>query len=127
MAQAAGALLLALTLPALLINLYFSSLILGRWPALRRALGSLFNACGADTSSCAVVARTHYARTFGGAPNVALGILWCLALASLAGYWIASGRLIVPWAFLLVAAGTLAVGAYLVHALVAVLRQPCPL
>jgi hypothetical protein len=64
---------------------------------------------------------------FGGVPNVALGIAWCLALVGLAGYWLAAGRLVVPWIFLAVAAGTLAVAAYLIHALVAVLRQPCPL
>src|SRR5215470_12233457 len=47
--------LVALTVPALLINLYFTLLILRRWPALRHRLGDLFTSCGADTSSCAVV------------------------------------------------------------------------
>ena len=127
MATAAGALLALLAAAALLINLYFASLALGRWPALRRALGRLFTACGADTSSCAVVVATPYARLFGGAPNVLVGIPWCLALLGLAAYWMASGRLVVPWPYLAVAAASLAVGAYLIYALVAVLKQPCPL
>ena len=55
MAAAAGALLAALAAAALLINLYFASLAFGRWPGLRRVLGRLFTACGAETSSCAVV------------------------------------------------------------------------
>ena len=67
--------LVALTVPALLINLYFASLILGRWPRVRHHLGALFSACGADTSSCAVVVRTPYARLFAGAPNVHVGIV----------------------------------------------------
>jgi len=127
MAAAAGALLALLAAGALLINLYFASLVLGRWPRLRRALGRLFTTCGADTSSCAIVAATPYARLFGGAPNVAAGIPWCLALLALAGYWIASGRLFVPWPYLAVAVATLLVGAYLIYALAVVLEQPCPL
>ena len=127
MAAAAGVLLALLAIPALLINLYFASLILGRWPWLRRTLGRIFTACGADTSSCAIVAATPYARLFGGAPNVAAGVPWCLALLGLAAYWIASGRLVVPWPFLAVAVATLLVGAYLIYALVVVLKQPCPL
>ena len=127
MAAAAGALLALLAAGALLINLYFASLVLGRWPRLRRALGSLFTACGADTSSCAIVAATPYARLFGGAPNVAAGIPWCVALLGLAAYWAASGRLAVPWPYLAVALTTLLAGAYLIYALAVVLRQPCPL
>jgi uncharacterized membrane protein len=127
MAVIAGATLALLAAAALLINLYFASLILGRWPALRRELGRLFNACGAETSSCAVVAATPYARLLGGAPNVAAGVPWCLALVGLAGYWIATGRLVVPWPYLAVAAASLLIGAYLIYALVVVLKQPCPL
>jgi uncharacterized membrane protein len=127
MAAAAGALLALLAAGALLINLYFASLVLDRWPRLRRALGRLLTACGADTSSCAIVAATPYARLFGGAPNVAAGIPWCLALLGLSGYWIASGRLFVPWPYLAVAVATLLVGAYLIYALAVILEQPCPL
>jgi uncharacterized membrane protein len=127
MASAAGALLALLAGAALLINLYFAALILGRWPRLRGALGRLLTACGADTSSCAIVATTPYARLLGGAPNVAAGIPWCVALLGLAAYWIASGRMVVPWPYLVVAAGTLLVGVYLIYALVVVLKQPCPL
>ena len=127
MAAAAGALLALLAAGALLINLYFASLVLGRGPRLRGALGRLFTACGADTSSCAIVAATPYARLFRGAPNVAAGIPWCLALLGLAAYWAASGRLVVPWPYLAVALATLVVGAYLIYALAVVLRQPCPL
>lgn len=127
MALAAALALVALTIPALLINAYFTSLSLGRWPGLRARLAGLFQACGAETSSCARVFETPYARIFGGLPNVYAGIVWCLALLALAGDWIVTGRTAVPWPYLAVAAGTLAVGAYLVHALVVVLEQPCPL
>jgi uncharacterized membrane protein len=126
MAALAGAALAALASVALLVNLYFAAIAL-RWSGVRERVGRLFNACGADTSSCAVVFATPYARLFGGAPNVAAGIPWALALLGLAAYWMATGRLVVPWPYLVVAAGTLAVGAYLVYALVAVLKQPCPL
>jgi uncharacterized membrane protein len=123
----AAALLLALVLPALLINVYFTSLILERWARLRGRLAWLFHACGAETSTCAVVVKTPYARIFGGVPNVALGIVWCAALAGLAGAWLRTGHVFVPWPFLFVAFGTLAVAAYLIYALVVVLKQPCPL
>lgn len=127
MAAAAGALLFALTFAASLINLYFTTLILGVAPGLRRRLAALFNACGAETSSCAIVVQSPYARMFGGAPNVAVGILWNLALLALAVRWIATAEATVPWPYLVVAAGSLAVAAYLIHALVVVLEQPCPL
>jgi uncharacterized membrane protein len=127
MAAAAAGLLLALVVPALLINVYFTSLILERWARLRGRLSWLFHACGAETSTCAVVVKTPYARIFGGVPNVALGIVWCAALAVLAAAWLSTGRVFVPWPFLVVALGTLVVAAYLVYALVAVLKQPCPL
>src|SRR5215831_12209832 len=119
--------LVALTVPALLINLYFASLILGRWPRFRHRLGVLFRACGADTSSCAIVVRTPYARLFGGTPNVHVGIVWNLALLGLALWWVLTGRLAVPWPYLVVAVASLLVGFYLIRALVVELRQPCPL
>ena len=119
--------LVALTVPALLINLYFASLILARWPRFRHRLGALFSACGADTSSCAVVVRTPYARLFAGAPNVHVGILWNLALLGLALSWLLTGRVGVPWPYLVVSAASVLVGLYLVRALVVELRQPCPL
>jgi uncharacterized membrane protein len=127
MAAAAATLLLILVVPALLINVYFTSLILERWARLRGRLAWLFHACGAETSTCAVVVKTPYARIFGGVPNVALGILWGAALAGLALTWLATGRITVPWPFLFVAFGTLVVAAYLVYALIVVLKQPCPL
>lgn len=127
MAAAAGALLALLAVAALLVNLYFVSLMLGRWPRARQALSRLFNACGAETSSCAIVVATPYARLFGGAPNVAAGIPWSLAVLGLAVFWIATGRMVAPWPYLAVAAATVLVGAYLIHALVVVLKQPCPL
>jgi uncharacterized membrane protein len=119
--------LVALTVPALLINLYFASLMLGRWARLRHRLGVLFTACGADTSSCAVVVRTPYARLFGGAPNVHVGIVWNLALLGLALSWVVTGRPAVPWPYLIVAGASVLVGLYLVRALIVELRQPCPL
>jgi uncharacterized membrane protein len=119
--------LVVLTVPALLINLYFTALILDRWPGLRHRLGALFRTCGADTSSCAIVVRTPYARLFGGAPNVYVGIAWNVACLGLAAAWMVSGRTAVPWPFLLVAAASVLVGLYLVWALLVDLRQPCPL
>ena len=102
MATFAGVALWLLALPAFLINLYFLSLVLDLWPGLRRRLSALFRACRADTSTCAVVAATPYARLFGGLPNVTAGIPWCLALAVLATAWLVSGRLFVPVPFLVV-------------------------
>jgi uncharacterized membrane protein len=119
--------LIALTVPALLINMYFSALMLGRWPGLRRRLEALFTTCRADTASCAIVVRTPYARLFGGAPNVYVGIVWNVALLGLALSWMVTGRVVVPWPYLLVAAASVLVGLYLVRALVVDLRQPCPL
>ena len=119
--------LVILTVPALVINLYFTSLMLERWPILRRRLGVLLTTCGADTSSCAIVVRTPYARLFGGAPNVYVGLAWNLALLGLAASWMLTGRVAVPWPYLIVAAGSVLVGLYLVRALVVTLRQPCPL
>jgi len=119
--------LVMLTVPALFINLYFTSLMLGRWPGFRHRLGVLFTTCGADTSSCAIVVRTPYARLFGGAPNVHVGIIWNVALLGLALSWMVSGRVTVPWPYLIVGAVSVLVGVYLVRALVVDLRQPCPL
>lgn len=119
--------LVVLTVPALFINLYFTSLMLGRWPGFRDRLGVLFTTCGADTSSCAIVVRTPYARLFGGAPNVHVGVVWNVALLGLALSWMVSGRVAVPWPYLIVAAVSVLVGVYLVRALVVDLRQPCPL
>jgi uncharacterized membrane protein len=119
--------LVVLTVPALLINLYFTLLLLDRGPGLRDSLGALFRTCGADTSSCAIVVRTPYARLFGGAPNVHVGILWNLTLIGLAVWWMLTGRAIVPWPYLIVAGASVLVGLYLVRALVVDLRQPCPL
>jgi len=119
--------LVVLTVPALLINLYFTLLLLDRGPGLRDGLGALFRTCGADTSSCAIVVRTPYARLFGGAPNVHVGILWNLTLIGLAVWWMLTGRATVPWPYLIVAGASVLVGLYLVRALVVDLRQPCPL
>ena len=119
--------LIALSIPTLLINVYFASLVLQCCPELRGRLSVLFNACGADTSSCAIVVETPYARLFAGAPNVVVGVLWVIALFGLAGYWLVSGTLVVPLAYLAVALGSLGVGAYLIYALVVVLKEPCPL
>jgi len=123
----AAAALAALAFPALLINLYFASLVLERWSGLRRSLASLFGVCGVETSSCSIVAKTPYARMFGGHPNVLVGILWCAALFGLAGYWAISGITIVPWPFLVLAGFSVLIAVYLIYALVVVLRQPCPL
>src|SRR5438093_10557406 len=125
--MALAVVLAALTVPALLINLYFTALMLDRWPRLRHGLGTLLTTCGADTSSCAIVVKTPYARLFGGAPNVHVGIIWNVALLGLALRWLVPGGLVVPWQYLLVPVVTVLVGEYLVRALVVDLRQPCPL
>ena len=119
--------LIALSIPTLLINAYFASLVLNCCAGARSRLSALFNACGAETSSCAIVVESPYARLFAGAPNVVVGVLWVIALFGLAGYWVASGTLVVPLPYLVVALGSLGVGAYLIHALVVVLKEPCPL
>ena len=119
--------LIALSIPTLLINAYFASLVLGCCPGARSRLSRLFNACGAETSSCAIVVETPYARLFAGAPNVLVGVLWVIALLGLAGYWLVSETLVVPLPYLAVALGSLGVGAYLIYALVVVLKEPCPL
>jgi uncharacterized membrane protein len=74
-----------------------------------------------------VVVRTPYARLFGGAPNVYVGIVWNVALLGLALAWVMRGHVVVPWPFLIVAAASVLVGLYLVWALLVDLRQPCPL
>lgn len=126
-ASLAATALASLALPTLAINAYFATLVLGRWPGLRKGLAALFGVCGVETSSCSIVAKTRYARMFGGQPNVLVGVAWCGALFGLAGYWALTGTVFVPWPFLAVAAGSVLVAAYLIHALVVVLRQPCPL
>src|SRR5712692_6502749 len=98
--------------PALLINLYFTALMLDRWPRLRHGLGALFASCGADTSSCTIVVKTPYARLFGGAPNVYVGVAWNLALLGLAAWWVITGRAGVPGPYLLVAGVSVLVGVY---------------
>src|SRR5438477_7545038 len=119
--------LVALTVPALLINLYFTLLMLGRWPGLRHRLGVLFTSCGADTSSCALVVQTPYARLFGGAPNVFLGIVWNMALLGLGLAWVVRGRVAAPWPYLIVAAASVLVGLYLVPAIGVGLGHAWPL
>jgi uncharacterized membrane protein len=114
-------------LALLVINVYFTALILGRWPRLRQLLSRFLTACRADTSSCAVVARTSYARMVGGIPNVSVGIPWALAVLALGLVWMVTGRAVVPWPFLVVAGLTVVAAVYLIYALRVVLRQPCPL
>ncbi|HWX24408.1 MAG TPA: vitamin K epoxide reductase family protein [Vicinamibacteria bacterium] len=110
----------------LLINLFFAS-IQFRWPRVRKHLGSFFTVCGAETSSCAVVAGTPYALLFMGLPNVVAGIPWALSLLGLAVFWAVSGRAVVPWPFLFASVMTVIAAGYLIHALVVVLKQACPL
>jgi hypothetical protein len=54
-------------------------------------------------------------------------MVWNLALLGLALSWMLTGRLAVPWPYLIVAGASVLVGLYLVRALVVELRQPCPL
>jgi uncharacterized membrane protein len=126
MAIVLALLLAGLTIPLLLVNLFFAS-IQFRWPWVRSLLGGLFSVCRADTSSCAVVAETPYALLFLGLPNVVAGIPWAVSLLGLAAFWAASGRLAVPWPFLALSALSVIAAVYLIHALVFVLKQSCPL
>ncbi|HET7560276.1 MAG TPA: vitamin K epoxide reductase family protein [Limnochordia bacterium] len=103
------------------------------WFIVAAALGGLAvcvafirsaNRAADQGARCAPLARSRQAQLFG-VPNVTLGLAYYLMLAVAA----ASGRLhgpvllVAAW----VAAGTVALGAYLVYALVAVLKRPCPL
>ncbi len=110
-----------------LVAAYFTTLTLGVAPGLSARLGTWLRACGADAATCSAVARTPYARLFGGVPNAVFGMAWAMALLGLAVAWIANGRLFVPLPYLYVAAASVATGAVLIHALVRVLRQRCPL
>lgn len=74
-------------------------------------------------TSCAAVAATPQGMLFL-APNVVWGIGWYAAVAAFA---VVGGPAWACWAFVAGALVALAVGAYLVHALVVVLRMPCAL
>jgi len=127
MAALAGSVLIMLALPALVVSAYFTTLGSPRLSRLAGRLGRLLGRCGIETGSCATLADTPQARLLAGVPNGALGIAWAVALLGLALGWIVSGRIEVPHPYLLVAAASLLMSAYLLHALLFVLRRRCPL
>jgi uncharacterized membrane protein len=119
--------LVGLALPLLLVSAYFTALCMPSLSWLSTGLGRLFGSCGIETSSCATVSRTAQARLLGGMPNAVLGLLWALALLTLAVVWLATGGVRVPTAFLAAALAGLLASAWLAYHLVFVLRRPCPL
>ena len=50
-----------------------------------------------ETSSCALVAKSAWARAVPGVPNTVWGLGWCGALAWLAIGWLRAGVVVVPW------------------------------
>ena len=127
MAGLAAATLLVLALTALVVSAYFATLATPRLPALRRSLSRLFGACGIETATCVVLSQTPQARLFAGVPNASFGLAWSLSLTALALDWLVTGVPRVPLGFLLGAAASLVVSAYLAFSLVFVLRRSCPL
>ena len=127
MVAAVAALVAAIATVLFLIATYFTTLTLGVAPGLSARLGSWLRVCGADGSTCSIVARTSYARLFGGVPNAVFGMAWSLALIGLAGAWLVVGRLFVPLPYALVAGATVLTGFVLVYALLRILHQKCTL
>lgn len=109
------------------LNLYFLLLSREGWAGAARRVGVLATSCGVNTSTCAVVARTPWARVVFGVPNTVFGLLWCGALAWLAVGWIDVRRVVVPWWALAAAAATMGAAVLLIWALRFRLKQPCPL
>ena len=125
-AVAAG--LIAASLLAFVINLYFISLMTASFPApLKRLLGVAAHACNVEGGVCEIVVQTPYARMFGGVPNVFVGLAWNAWVIASAITLLATGELPLIWLSWFVAASSLVVAAYLIYALLFVLKKPCPL
>jgi len=120
----AGWTLIGASLLGLAINLYFISIMypVPRWFA--RALGGAARACGVRGGACERAAATPYARLFGGHPNVVVGTPWCLLTIVLGVVWALTGTFHLWWACAVIAAGSVAVGAYLTYVLLFVLKDP---
>ncbi len=126
-ATVAGIGVLVLLAPLTYLNLYFLALAQEGWEPAARKLGALVTACGITGDTCAVVARTRWARVMFGVPNSVFGLAWCGALLWLAVMWLQSGVVTVPWWALAAASATVVAAVVLIWALVVRLKQPCPL
>lgn len=122
-----GVALIAISLLGLAINLYFAALIYPLPGWVGRGLGGAAAACGVDGGSCKRVVTTPYARIFGGVPNVAVGIPWCLLVIVLSAVYLATGTFHVRLPCLAIAGASVSIGIYLTWVLIARLREPCPL
>ena len=124
-------LILLLSLAGLLDALYFTLAYYGRVKKARWVPASL---CAPESSNCVSVVRTLYARIFG-VPNSLLGSVYYLSLLgwTLAGgggspavgaaAWLRG----TAWLLIIVGAGAVLLGFYLIHALWRVLHVHCPL
>ena len=120
--------LIAASLLALVINLYFVSLMTDSFPApLKRALGIAAHACRVEGGVCEIVVKTPYARMFGGVPNVFIGLAWNAWVIGSAVVLLATGELPLIYVSWFIALGSLVVAAYLIYTLLFVLKKPCPL
>ena len=119
--------LIVASLFALVINLYFISLMVPFPARLKALLGWTAHACGVEGGVCEIVVQTPYARMFGGVPNVLIGVLWNVWITGVAIALAATGEL--PFAVFtrLVASLSLCVAGYLIWVLFFVLKKPCPL
>lgn len=119
--------LIALSVVALAINLYFVSLFWAVPPWFARLVGGGARACGIDGGICRRVVATKYGRLFFGQPNVVLGLPWCVLVIACAAAFLVTGAFPLWWPCVLVAGASVAVGFYLTYALLVILKEPCPL
>jgi uncharacterized membrane protein len=126
-AAVAAVVLVVLCAPLAYLNLYFVLLAREGWEAAAERVGIFVRACGLAGGTCAVVARTRWARLLFGVPNSMFGLVWCGLLVWLAVTWLATGVIAVPWWALAGAGATVIAAVVLIYAQVVRLKQPCPL
>lgn len=119
--------LIAATLFALAINLYFISLMMPFPARAKRLLGWAANTCGVEGGVCEIVVQTPYARMFGGVPNVFVGVFWNVWIVFVAVELARTGALPFPVPTRAIAVASLGVAAYLIWVLFFKLKRPCPL
>jgi len=111
----------ALLVVGLYISTYFTLVYYGILSAESRFVPQV---CRLEERTCQTVLSTPYARVLG-LPNSLLGILYYVStLAILFGGWLVGA---VGLAVVVLAWFTVALGAYLVYALLFIIRIPCPL
>jgi len=116
--------LIVLGLVGLAISLYFMTLLY-RMPAwLTRMLSRTAAACGIDGGSCKRVVQTPYARIFGGAPNMIVGVAWSVGVIVSSAMFLATGTFPLWRCAVVVSLASVAVGVYLTIVLFAVLKDP---